>query len=75
MKKIIFLIALAIAGFFVWRYFKNPQRQHTAAEKAAEAVGDYVPNAIDRKNKMESNISDSMTKENELLQKSLEDIK
>jgi len=75
MKKIIFLITLAIVGFFVWRYFKNPERKISPPEQAIDSAVNYVPNAIDRKKAMENNINSSVAKENEQLQKALDEIK
>lgn len=74
MKKIIFVVLLLIAGFFVWRYFKNPQRKTTAPEQGVDAVVNYVPNAIERKSTLENKVNDSARLENERLQKAMEEI-
>ena len=75
MKKIIFILLLIAAGFLVWKYFHNPKRQPTLPEQAVGAASNFIPDEINRKNTMEKNINDSVNKENERLQKSLDQIK
>lgn len=78
MKKIIVIIALLAAGFGLWKYVSFRVEQSSAIKAAKETVDqsvNYVPSAIERKNKMENSINDSVAKENERLQKSMDAIK
>jgi cell shape-determining protein MreC len=74
MKKIILVLLLIIACFFIWKYSKKYQQDTTPPEKAVDSFVNYVPNAIERKNTMEDKVSDSVKLENERLKKAMEEI-
>ncbi|NTW26977.1 MAG: hypothetical protein HGA36_01495 [Candidatus Moranbacteria bacterium] len=78
MKKIITIVLLLTAGFGVWKYISIKSQQPSMIKETKdtlEKTANYVPDAIDRKNAMENNINDSIAKESERLQKSLDEIK
>jgi uncharacterized spore protein YtfJ len=78
MKKIILVVLLLIAAFGIWKYISIKSQQPSVIKETKDTLEktvNYVPDTIERKKVMENNLNDSITKENEKLQNSLNEIK